>query len=287
MKQIKYIFAAILVLLTSGCFRNDTMEDITIYTTAYPIEYVVTRLYGEHSTIKSIFPNGSIQGEVVSDKLLQDYSSTDLFIFNGLGVNEQDYVYKMLEYNKKLKIIDVTSSIVYHNKVEELWLDPMNLLTISNNIQKGFNEYIDSTYLTNDIAEEYATLKQDLIKLDADYREMAGRANRSTLVVSNDMFLYLEKYNITVISLEENDNLTQKNIHTVIEMVKNGDIKYIYTVKGSEVNNTIKNIQKQTNIELIELHDLYKLTEEEFNKEENYFTLMRNNLELLKNQLYD
>lgn len=287
MKQVKYLFTILIILITSGCLQSDTMEDITIYTTAYPIEYVVDRLYGNHSTIKSIFPNGSIQGEVVSDKLLKDYSKSDLFIFNGLGINEQDYVFKMLEYNKKLKIIDVSSSVVYNNKVEELWLDPMNLLTIANNIQKGFNEYIDSTYLINDIKEQYSILKQDLIKLDADYREMARRANRSTIVVSNDIFLYLEKYDITVISLEENENLTQKNIHTVMEMINNGDIKYIYTVKGEKVNNTIKSIQKNRNVEIIELHNLYKLTEEEFNKEENYFTLMRNNLELLKSQLYD
>lgn len=287
MKQLKYIFTILIILMTSGCFQSDTMEDITIYTTAYPIEYVVERLYGEHSTIKSIFPNGSIQGEIVSDKLLLDYSKADLFIFNGLGVNEQDYVYKMLKFNKKLKIIDVSSSVVYNNKVEELWLDPMNLLTISNNIQKGFKEYIDSTYLINDIEKNYALLKQDLVKLDADYREMARRANRSTIVVGDDIFLYLEKYDITVISLEENENLTQKNIHTVIEMINNGDIKYIYTIKGTKVNDTIKNIQNKTNVEIIELHNLYKLTEEEFNKEETYFTLMRNNLELLKNQLYD
>lgn len=287
MKQLKYIFTILIILMTSGCFQSDTMEDITIYTTAYPIEYVVERLYGEHSTIKSIFPNGSIQGEIVSDKLLLDYSKADLFIFNGLGINEQDYVYKMLKFNKKLKIIDVSSSVVYNNKVEELWLDPMNLLTIANNIQKGFNEYIDSTYLINDIEKNYAILKQDLVKLDADYREMARRANRSTIVVGDDIFLYLEKYDLTVISLEENENLTQKNIHTVIEMINNGDIKYIYTIKGTKVNDTIKNIQNKTNVEIIELHNLYKLTEDEFNKEETYFTLMRNNLELLKNQLYD
>lgn len=287
MKQLKYIFIFMIIFLSSGCFKNNTMEDINIHTTAYPIEYVVERLYGEHSTIKSIFPNGSVQGDVVSDKLLQDYSTTNLFIFNGLGANELDYVKKMLDYNKNLKIIDVASSVVYNNKVEELWLDPMNLLTIANNIQKGFNEYIDNTYLTNDINDSYILLKQDLIKLDADYREMARRANRSTIVVSDDMFLYLQKYDITVISLEENSKLTKKNIHVVIEMINNGDIKYIYTVKDSEINETIKSIQKQTNVEIIELHDLYKLTEEEFNKEETYFTLMRNNLELLKNQLYN
>jgi len=287
MKTLKILFLAIIIFATGGCFGEDTMEDIDIYATAYPIEYVVQRLYEEHSNIKSIYPNGSLLGEVVNDKLLKDYSDSDLFVFNGLGPNEQDYVYKMLDYNKDLKIIDVSSSIVYENKVEELWLDPMNLLTIANNIKKGFEEYVTTTYLLDDINEQYNILKQELIKLDADYREMAERANRSTIVVDNDIFLYLEKYGITVISLEENENLTQKNIHTVSKMIENGDIKYIYTTNNEEINKTIKSIKEKTNIELIELHSLYKLSEEEFNKGEDYFSLMRNNLELLKKQLYN
>ena len=287
MNKLKMLFLTIVILLTSGCFGEDTMENIDIYTTSYPIEYVVERLYGEHSNIKSIYPNGSVQGEIVNDKLLKDYSDSDLFVFNSLAPNELDYVYKMLDYNRNLKLIDVSSSIIYEHKVEELWLDPMNLLTIANNIKKGFAEYTTTAYLIEDIYAQYDILKQELIKLDADYREMSERANRNTIVVSDDMFLYLEKYDINVISLEENENLTQKNIHTVTTMIKNNDIKYIYVTNNSDINDTIKKIQDETGVELIELHTLYKLSEEEFNKGETYFTIMRNNLELLKKQLYD
>ncbi len=287
MNKFKLLFLTVIIFLTGGCFAEDTMENIDIYTTAYPIEYVVERLYGEHSEIKSIYPNGSVSGEIVNDKLLKDYSNSDLFVFNGLGPNEQDYVYKMLNYNRDLKIIDVSSSIIYENKVEELWLDPMNLLTIANNVKKGFEEYITTTYLLNDVYEQYDILKQELIKLDADYREMAERANRNTIVVSDDMFLYLEKYGINVISLEENENLTQKNIYTVTSMIENGDINYIYVTNNAEVNDTVKSVQEETDVELIELHSLYKLSEEEYNKGETYFSIMRNNLELLKKQLYN
>lgn len=286
MKKLKYLLVLILIV-TTGCFNNDSMENISIQTTAYPIQYITERMYGEHSTVESIYPNGSTQEEVVSDKLLKDYSKTDLFIFNGLGENEKDYLYKMLTYHKNLKIIDVSSSVIYTYSVEELWLDPLNLLTLANNVKKGFSEYITSTYLTNEIEENYQALKQDLIQLDADYRDMAERANRSTIVVSDDAFLYLEKYGITVISLEENENLTQKNIYTVKQMIQNGDISIIYTVQGEKTNETILAIQEETDVELVELHNLYTRTEDEYNKEENYLTLMRNNLELLKKQLYN
>ena len=287
MKYIKTLAVLFLFSMISGCMANDSMENISIHTTAYPIEYVTERLYGKHSKIKSIYPNGSIQGEIVSDRLLRDYSKTDLFIFNGLDSNEKDYVYKMLDYNKKLKIIDVSASVVYENKIEELWLDPMNLLTIANNIKKGFEEYITSTYLLNEIRANYEVLKQELIHLDADYNETANRANRKIIVISDDRFMYLSRYGIEVISLEENERLTQKTIHTVNEKIATGEIKCIFVVKGHKINSTVETIHENTKIELVELHDLYKLTEEEFHKEETYFTIMRNNLELLKIQLYN
>ena len=288
MKKFSYLLLMITILiLPTGCLKNDSMEDITIRATIYPSQYITERLYGKHSKIASIYPNGSTQEEVVSDKLLQDYSQADLFIFNGNNEEEMNYVYKMRNYHNNLKLIDASSSMVFEHSVEELWLDPMNLLTMANNIKKGFEEYTKSAYLTNEITENYQALKQDLIQLDADYRDMAKTANKNTIVVSNDAFLYLEKYGITVISLEENENLTQKNIYTVTNMIKKGDISYIYTVKGEKVNKTITSIQKETNVELIELHNLYTRTEEEATKGEDYLSLMKNNLEALKKQLYN
>ena len=61
---MKKIFSMIIclfsIILLSGCTDTSTMEDINIYTTAYPIEYIVNRLYDSHSTIRSIYPNGRL-----------------------------------------------------------------------------------------------------------------------------------------------------------------------------------------------------------------------------------
>ena len=44
----------LMVLCMTGCLKRDNLEDITIYTTVYPFEYITEQLYGEHSTIKSV-----------------------------------------------------------------------------------------------------------------------------------------------------------------------------------------------------------------------------------------
>ena len=266
------------------------MEDIDIETTAYPIQYVTERLYQEHGNIKSIYPNGSTKEETVSDKLLEDYSANDLFIFVGANKKEQDYLSKMLEHNKKLKMIDASISMsketINLQNMESLWLDPMNLLTMANDIKKGFEEYTSSAYLINDIEENYQVLKQDLIQLDADYSDMASRANKKTIIVTRDAFQYLEKYGIEVISLEENENLTEKTIHTAEEKIKNKEILYIYTLPNEEVSDTVKRITQNQEVTFLELHNLYARSEEEASQDLDYLSLMRNNLEALKKELY-
>ena len=160
MKRIVNIFIlTILVFSLTGCLKRDTMEDITIYTTNYPTEYITNRLYGEYSTINSIYPDGvNINNYKLTEKQTQDYSSADLFIFNGLS-NEKDYVEPMRKINKDLKIIDTTLYMEYNNSIEELWLDPSNFLMMAQNIKSGFNEYIDSYYLNNKIEENYYSFK--------------------------------------------------------------------------------------------------------------------------------
>ena len=62
MKRKKSIFKLLAIILllgviTTGCFKRDDMEDISIITTVYPLEYVVNQLYGNNSVVNSIYPD--------------------------------------------------------------------------------------------------------------------------------------------------------------------------------------------------------------------------------------
>ena len=288
MKKLITLLLITTSILTSGCLKRDNLENIEIYTTSYPIEYITNRLYGEHSTVKSIYPDGVIiDSYELTDKQIKDYSNSSLFIFNGLAP-EKKYVAPMFEHNKKIKIIDTTLSMDYENYIEELWLNPSNFLMLAQNIKIGFNEYINNHYLKNDIDEKYEELKVEVSNLDAKIKLMVESSTDKTIVVSDDLFKFLEdKYGLTVISLEENDNLTDKTKAGVINLINSGKISYIFTTQNKEINNTVNEIKEQTNVELVELKTVANLTEEERKNKDDYFTLMNYNLELLKQELYD
>ena len=287
MKRIVNIFIlTILVFSLTGCLKRDTMEDITIYTTNYPTEYITNRLYGEYSTINSIYPDGvNINNYKLTEKQTQDYSSADLFIFNGLS-NEKDYVEPMRKINKDLKIIDTTLYMEYNNSIEELWLDPSNFLMMAQNIKSGFNEYIDSYYLNTQIEEKYEELKVEASNLDAKIKEVISNGNSTTIIASSNLFKYLEKYGVTVYSLDESNSDVNAIYNQAVNMINNGEIKYIFTIANEDSNSTVKKLIANTKVETQEWNTISNLTEAQRTKNEDYFTIMNSNLELLKNELY-
>jgi len=299
MKKIIVIFVCIICL--TGCFKRDTMEDINIYTTIYPIEYITNILYGEHSEVNSIYPNGvNIQLEkcdecsnelyTLTEKQLTDYSESDLFIFNSL-LYEGNYVKPMFTNNKELKIINAADNLTIDEfyGLEEMWLDPSRLLTVARNIKNGFNEYINNYYLNQNIETNFQSLKENLDKLGSKLTDAAKNAENKILVVGNDVFKFLSKnkYGLTVYSLEENENLNQKTIDNVKKLIEDGTIKHIYIKQYSEPNETIKNLIKNTDVEIVKIHMLTNLTENEISNKKDYFTIMNENIELLKKNLYN
>lgn len=291
-KRILIILIMTLTLL-SGCKLNidtDSMKDIKVYTTIYPISYLIDSLYGTNSTIYSIYPSGVEPKDFqISDKKLEEYSQADLFVFNSLD-KERDYAVKMINKNKKLKIIDVSMGMTYDNDVAELWLNPYNYLMMAQNTKNGLLEYISNPYLiTNDegtgVEDKYEALKYDLSRLDADIKETISLSSYDTIVVDNDVFNFLSKYNLNVISLEEDDKLTDIKINEVKKLINEGKIKYIYSSK-TETNNTCKKLIEDYGVELVTFNTMETVDGGITNSNENYVTVMNNNLELLNKELY-
>jgi len=292
MKKNKILILLIITItLLSGCsFTKDSMEDITIYTTIYPVKYLIDSLYGDYSTIYSIYPSGIEPREYeLSEKKMREYANSDLFVFNSLD-RDRDFAVDMINVNKDLKIIDVSLGMTYENDIAELWLNPYNYLMMAQNTRNGLLEYIDNPYLIsnndkNGIEDKYAELQYNLSRLDADMKEDISLATYKTIVVDNDLFNFLEKYNLKVISLEENDNLNENTINEVKKLINNNEIKYIFSSK-KETNQTCKNLINTYNLELVTLNTMETIDGGITNSNESYITVMNNNIDLLNKELY-
>lgn len=286
MKKLSLILITCLALFLTGCIKRDSMEDITIYTSVYPIEYITNRLYGENSEIYSIYPNGVFADVyTLNEKQMKDYSKGELFIFNGLS-KEKDYLKSMIGYNENLKIIDATLSIEYSNSLEELWLDPSNALMIARNIKSGFNAYVNNHYLKNELESNYEQLKVDLSNLSAKLNLISSSVDDPTIVVSKDTFKFLEKYGFKVLSLEENGEANDKVINEVKNRISNGQTKHIFIFSNEQTSDTILSLIANTDVTTLSFHNLTNLSEVERNGKKDYISIMTENINLLKQELY-
>ena len=180
--------------------------------------------------------------------------------------------------------------MTFDNDIAELWLNPYNYLMMAQNTKNGLLEYVDNPYLisNNDktgIEDKYDELKYDLSRLDADMKEDIELASYKTIVVDNDVFKFLEKYNLKVISLEENDNLNENTINEVKKLINNKQIKYIFSSK-EETNETCKKLIDNYGLELVTLNTMETIDGGITNSNESYLTVMNNNLDLLNKELY-
>ena len=281
-------FICLLILLgITGCslFKRDSMENINIITTNYSLEYIIQNLYGENSLVSSIYPDGiDISNYNFTEKQIRDFSKKDMFIYMGLTKDSTQAV-TFLNKNNDIKIIDATYGMQFKYKEDELWLNPSNLLMIAQNIKNGLGEYITSTYLLKNIDDLYNELKVSLSTLDAEYKTSVQNANNKTIFTNDDSLLFLEKYDLTVISLDENNENYEKNLALFKNYIKNGTVKHLYVYENTNTTETINEIIKDK-VETVPFRNLKNITDEERENDKNYLTIMYENLENLKKELY-
>ena len=288
MKLKKYLLLIIILVgcsFITGC-KQDEMDDINIIVTNYPNEFIVKKLYGKHSTITSVYPDGvDISKYKFNKKQKREFSSNDLFIYNGRIEKESNLAFDLLDLNQKLKIIDTAYVLETDYSPEELWLNPSSLLMMAQNIRLGLKEYTSSTYIEKDINEAYEKLKIELSEVDANYRVAVENTNNKTIVVANSALKYLEKFGLEVICID--NDATDKDIDKVEKLIDDEEIRYIYTFKDDELSNAAKKILKNhSSVKKQELHKLDNLSDNDRSSNKNYLTIMNNNLELLKKELY-
>lgn len=271
------------LFVLGGCSSDEDVSSMTAYTSVYPVEYILDNLYGDKIAIYSIYPDGiNYKNYNLTEKQLSDYSKGDLYVYNGILKKEKEYAVKLLNKNKRIKIIDASLGMTYSNDVSETWLDPSNYLMMASNIKKGLREYINERIDIKEIDKNYETLKLNLSEIDAELKSIANSANNKVLVVSNDTFKYLEKYGFTVISLQENENLTDKVLADVKKLLSNKTVSYIFLKDGEEENKTIKELKEAYNVQTVNLNSLSTLSATDRKDKKDYISIMMDNINSIK-----
>lgn len=277
-----FLLCFFILITTTGC-NNDQLEGSNITTTIYPIEYLVNTLYGNKSTITSIYPNGTNINEYeLTSKQIDNYSkSTTLFVYNGQS-DEKEIAKTLINKNKKIQIIDASYGLQYKYGVEELWLNPNNFLMLATTIKDDLKNLSSSKYTGEEIEKNYNNLEESLTTLDAEIRTIAKEAikdKNNTIIIAYNSFGFLETYGFNIINISSENNITS----TIKNRFKDKTYTKILVEDKDNVSDSIKDIVDNYGAELIEINTMATLTDKERSNGDNYLSIMNDFITNLTN----
>ena len=284
---MKKIFSVLLVcfLFLTGCNINDDFNDSYIYVTTYPIEYATTALYSDYAKVSSVYPNGSKSDYKVTEKKKDKYSTGEIFIYS--GVSGEAYLAKDLyNRNDNIQLVDATKGMSRDLKNESMWLNPSNYLMLCSNIKSGLIEYNDNVYIKEKIENNYKTLNEMVSELDVSLYDIGKNGNYKTILTTNDVFNYLTKYNINVISLDENNKTIDKAYAEAKKLVSTKAIQYVYYLEDDTLNERQEKFISENSIVKVPIKSMFTITEEEKNNNKDYISMLNDVIDNYKKELY-
>ncbi|KGP71703.1 metal ABC transporter solute-binding protein, Zn/Mn family [Pontibacillus yanchengensis] len=172
------------------------------------------------------------------------------------------------------------------DKDPHVWLDPTKAIALAENIKAELASLKPEA--KDDFEENFKKLEERLKNLDGQYHETIESKPQKKLLVSHAAYGYWEEAygveQVAIAGLSSTQEPSQQQLERIIEKSKKYDLEYVIfeqniTPKIAEV------IQKEIGAESLRLHNLSVLTEEDIEDNEDYFSLMKQNLNTLEKAL--
>ncbi|MFS0674325.1 metal ABC transporter solute-binding protein, Zn/Mn family [Ornithinibacillus sp. 179-J 7C1 HS] len=333
MKPISVLLTIILLsILFFGCQSEtsniDQNHKLTIYTSLYPINYLVNRIGAETAVTKSVLPPGvDAHAFEPTIKAITHLARSDAFIYMGKGMEgftenianalelqdikllalgeyeelfhgirhshdgdvfqavKQQHTDKNKETNQtNLNQIDPFGHEGHNHSGEDphVWIDPLRMIEMGHIIASfliELNPTNKDSYITN-----FNSLKEELLKLDKLFvNTLDSKINKKILVSHAAYGYWEERYGIEQISINgisSSSEPSQKDLVDIIEQANTSNLHYIILEQNTK-NNVSEIIQEYIDAELLNIHNLSVLTDKDIHNHEDYFSLMKKNLNVL------
>lgn len=284
-------------------------KQLLIYTSMYPLYDFAKKIAGDKAEVINLVPAGAEPHDFEpTARDIINLSQADLFVYNGGGfetwiekiaaaVNSSTMI--LLDSTEHITLLANEESGLHQDDDHDdehddgdsefnshVWLDPLSA--------KLQAEAIKNALVSIDVSNKeyyegnFAELAKQFAELDAQYNELSQRIERRDFVVSHAAFGYIAyRYNLNQVAisgLSPSNEPSARQLKEVIEFVRENNIQYILfenlvTPKVAEV------VREEVAAEALVLHNLEGLTKEELSQGKDYFSIMEDNLNVLKKAL--
>ncbi|RKQ35492.1 metal ABC transporter solute-binding protein, Zn/Mn family [Oceanobacillus halophilus] len=312
MKQLRLIKSIILLVLigiiTAGC-TDDTLEPtettddsiLTIYSTVYPIQFAIEKIGGDTVNAKTVYPPGvDAHSYEPTSKEMTTIAKADAFIYLGAGMEAFAETAADALENQELALIEIGEhKELFHMEEDDeheedhhehnhgdndphIWIDPERMLKMSEIIKDelvSLNPESEALY-----NENFTSLKEELIALDNKFTEILKTKSKKEILVAHAAYGYWEErygiQQIAISGLSSSSEPSQKELTEIIDQAKNHNLTYIIFEQNSS-NRVSEIIQSEIGAEALTIHNLAVLTDKDISNDEDYFSLMEENMTVL------
>jgi zinc transport system substrate-binding protein len=278
---VRLALAALGVALT-GCSSAGASADAdrpSVAAAFYPLAFVADRVGGTEVQVENLTTPGVEPHDLeLTTSQVRELASADLVIYEK---GFQPAVDEAVEQNASAQVLEVTDIVSVERGDPHVWLDPTRLAVITYAVADALTEvapkYADRFHQRAD------SLAAELDTLDQEFRGGLTDCARTVVVTSHDAFGYLaDRYGLEMVGISglapdaEPSPARLRKIHQVIEDAGVTTVFYERLVSPDVAQTLSTDLGVSTAV----LDPVEGLTGD--TETEDYLTLMRANLEALK-----
>ena len=322
-KILSLCLALLLILPVSGCSSDRTYITYSVY----PVGYLIDRIVGDSLESYSIQENELVQtANVVAN--YQELLDHSLYFFHigslepylelysneiessGVQVvdlSELNAIYKFQRYT--LVYVDGNESYIespYYsgdcfNAIDTnendlaLWTDPIGMLSMAERIYNIFaTNYVERADV---FSANYEALKEDLIRLDASYQELAQRLkdNNQTIkfvTMTPNLGNWQKAYGFQIypVCMSKYGTLpTDQQLQLIKERIVADNVQYIAYEPNmtDEMIALFNELETELGLTRVNISNLSSLTPSQIAANKDYLSIMYENLNVLENLTTD
>ena len=294
----RYVTVLIGSLLLMGCRSQPVVTNarLSVAASFYPLAYLAEKIGGDLVDVMQITPGGvePHDYEPTPLKLAHIYDAK-VFIMNGGGIDawaeqvRQDLVSKG---KITVKMTEHFQSLITSNQDERgvdphLWIDPVNMEREAEVVLEAFIEADPAhaiTYRANGVQ-----LKKNLTALGQRYRSGLQHCTLKEVIVSHDAFRHLAKEygfsTMAISGLSPEEEPSPKRVAELAMLAKQKHIDVIFfeSLVSPKLADTLA---QEVGAQSLVLNPIEGLTPKEEMAQEDYITIMDENLRTLRTAMH-
>ncbi len=315
-KRVSVLLCLLIVLnLLSGC----KVKERKICVTMYPVQYLVEKIAGDRVTVSMIADGDIVTRSHISENWKEELSSADLFLYLGqvepylqiylpeirdmqkleiinlasttslykfqrytyVSVGESEYVVESPYYEGS-----VFSSIDTYDSDPYIWMDPVAMTSIANQIKNWLNAHYpeESEYFN----EQYQALETDLAMLDSQYQLLRSDYSDIKIVTMSSSFgTWQKNYGIQVypVILSRYGVLpSEAQLNLIEERIRKDGVNYIVHESNltQDMEELYQRVKNDLNLIEITMSNLESITATQLSEHKDYIQIMYENLAMLE-----